>query len=285
MTTSSSFRSLLLAAALLSFAPATFCQTLLPPASTAADVIARYAEALGGLDAWRKVETMVWLGHTAGADPSVQSMPFVMQMKRPNAVRFEISGTGARSTRIFDGVQGWRIRPSSSGGQDVRPFSPEEVGYARQEFVIDGPLLDYEAKGVSVTLEGLDFIEGHQAYRLGLKLPSGAARNVWIDTKTNLALRYDRPSLNPMQPGARVATYYHDYQAVDGLQIPRRIEVGTAQGLSPPQKADKLIIDKVLINPKLEARVFARPVLAGAPAVPGNGSASVPKPSQPAGPP
>ena len=61
------------------------------PAKSADEVIARNVAARGGLDAWRKVDAMVWLGHlerSGSKDP--QRVPFVAQLKRPNLTRFEL---------------------------------------------------------------------------------------------------------------------------------------------------------------------------------------------------
>src|SRR5258705_180644 len=58
-------------------------------AKTAAEVIDRNVAARGGLEAWRKVETMVWLGHLEKGK-EVQRIPFVMTLERPNLTRFEL---------------------------------------------------------------------------------------------------------------------------------------------------------------------------------------------------
>jgi hypothetical protein len=60
-------------------------------ATTAAEVIDRNVAARGGLDAWRKVNTMMWLGHLErGGRTDGPHIPFVMQLQRPNRTRFEI---------------------------------------------------------------------------------------------------------------------------------------------------------------------------------------------------
>jgi hypothetical protein len=227
------------------------------PAKTAAEVIDRNAAARGGIDAWRKVETMVWLGHLEHKSRDAQHVPFVMQLKRPNLTRFELKEQFNQFTRIFDGAHGWKIRPATDGRPETKSFSPEEVNFARAEFVIDGPLIDYAAKGVTADLDGIDTVEGQKAYRLSLTLPSGAQRKVWIDTKTNLEVRSDRPATNPLKPGAPVSVYYRNYAAVQGLQIPRGIETGVADGTA--EGADRLVIDRILINPKLDADAFIPP--------------------------
>jgi hypothetical protein len=226
-------------------------------AKTAAEVIDRNIAARGGLDAWRKVETMVWLGHLEHGGREVQRIPFVMTLRRPNLTRFELREQFNKFTRIFDGAHGWKLRPGAEGRTDAKAFSPEEVNFARTEFVIDGPLIDYQAKGVAANLDGIDTVDGRKAYRLSLKLPSGGERKVWIDTKTNLDIRYDRPATNPLKPGAPISVYYRDYAAADGLQVARSIETGDGGGGAAA--GDKLVIDRVLVNPKLDDGTFAPP--------------------------
>ena len=227
-------------------------------AATAAEVIDRNVAARGGLEAWRKVDTMVWLGHLERAARDAQHVPFVMTLRRPNLTRFELKEQLNQFTRIFDGAHGWKMRPGADGRPETKPFSPEEVNFARTEFVIDGPLIDCQAKGVTAELDGIDTVDGRKAYRLSLKLPSGAERKVWIDTQTNLDVRYDRPATNPLKPGAPVSVYYRNYAAADGLQIARSIETGVAGG-SATDARDKLVIDRVLVNPKLDDGTFGPP--------------------------
>jgi hypothetical protein len=225
-------------------------------AKTAAEVIDRNIAARGGLDAWRKVEAMVWLGHLEHGSRDAERIPFVMTLKRPNLTRFELKEQFNTFTRIFDGAHGWKLRPASDGRPETKQFSPEEVNFARTEFVIDGPLIDYQVKGVTAELDGIDTMDGRKAYRLSLKLPSGGERKVWIDTKTNLDIRYDRPATNPLKPGAPVSVYYRNYAAADGVQVARSIETGMGGGAVA---GDKLVIDRVLVNPKLDDGTFAPP--------------------------
>jgi hypothetical protein len=225
-----------------------------PLATTAAEVIERNVAARGGLEAWRKVDTMAWLGHLDRASKDVKRIPFAMQLKRPNLTRFELQQQSNDFTRIFDGSHGWKVRPAADGRPETKSFAPEEVNFSRSEFVIDGPLIDYQAKGVKADLDGVDTIEGRKAYRLSVVLPSGAQRKVWIDTQTNLEVRCDRPATNPLKPGAPVSVYYRDYVTVDGLKIPGNIETGVGA-----EAADKLVIEKVLVNPKLDDGTFMPP--------------------------
>ncbi len=231
-----------------------------PLAATAAEVIDRNVAARGGLEAWRKVNSMVWLGHLErGGRADGPHIPFVMQLERPNRTRFEIKEQYNQFTRIFDGSRGWKVRPGNNGLPDTKAFSKEEVSYAHDEFAVDGPLLDYKAKGVTADLDGIDMLDGHKAYRLSLKLASGAARKVWVDVDTNLEVRYDRPATNPLAPGAPVSVYYGDYKTIDGLKIPASLQTSSAPNSSVRETGDKLVIDRMMVNAKLDDQAFLPP--------------------------
>jgi hypothetical protein len=221
-------------------------------------ILERNLAARGGLERWRAVQTMAWTGQVRATGQSAPPMPFLMELQRPNRTHFEISTIDKRFARIFDGRKGWRVRPGGSGLPDLKAFSKEEAAFSRDEFVIDGPLVDHAAKGVAVKLAGLDEIEGRKAYLLEAKLPGGGSRRIWVDAETFLDFRCDRPSTSPLTKGAPVSVYYRDFRAVDGLLIPHVIETRSGPGGGPSQT---LSIEKVALNPPLPAQAFARPAV------------------------
>ncbi|WP_233805054.1 hypothetical protein [Paraburkholderia sp. HP33-1] len=227
---------------------------------TVDEIVAKNAAARGGDDAWRKVQAMMWAGHVDSANAPTPSVPFVLALKRPSSTRFELTAMNQHVLRMFDGKAGWKIRPSSDGMPDVQAYSPSEVRYASEEQVIDGPLLDHAAKGIAVSLEGNEMIDDRKTYRLLVTLPSGAHRHVWVDAQSFLDVKYDReaPNLLTGKP-VTVEVSYRDYHDVDGLKLPYTIESGV---VGAPKK-DKLVIDRVSINPPLNDNMFVKPVIAG----------------------
>ncbi|KUY87669.1 hypothetical protein WS50_29265 [Burkholderia territorii] len=220
-------------------------------------IVEKNVAARGGLDAWRKIRTMVWFGHVDSANAPVQGMPFVLALKRPNKTRFEITVMSQKAVRMFDGREGWK-QGANGGSASMRPYTIDEARSASDEQVIDGPLIDHGAKGIGITLDGIDQIDGHDAYRLALKLPSGALRHVWIDSRTFLDVKLDREVRGPHGP-VTVEARYGDYRHVGELQIPFRIESGA------PSTAHKdvLVIDKISLNPPLDDAIFTRPASSG----------------------
>jgi outer membrane lipoprotein-sorting protein len=226
------------------------------PNLTADQIVEKNAAARGGLEAWRKIQTMVWTGHIETGKPSAPIVPFVLEYKRPNKMRFEINAEREKSLRVFDGVSGWKVGASSPGMLPAtRPYSASELRSAREAQGIDGLLIDHRAKGVDVALEGADEIDGRPAYRLSVTLPGGAKRRVWVDARTFLELKYERESHTSPAGIGTVSVYYRNYRTVEGLQIPGVIETGAGAGKAP----EKTVIDNVTLNPSLSDAHFERP--------------------------
>jgi outer membrane lipoprotein-sorting protein len=231
-------------------------------ASTGADsplsveqILDRHVAARGGAEAWRKIETMAWTGHIESGPGGISKVPFLMMFQRPGATRFEVLSQGQRAVRIFDGSKGWKLTPVAGGLPNLKDYTAEEISFARDAAGLDGPLFDPKIKGVSVTLQGMDNVEGHSAYHLKVTLPSGQVRNDWIDAQSFLELRYDRGTRNAAGVMGVVSVYYRDYQPFNGLVIPLVMESG-----GPASKeTDKMIIEKVALNPTLEPGQFTKP--------------------------
>jgi len=232
-----------------------------PPAAvqgpSVAEIVDRNAAARGGVEAWRKIQTMVWVGHAERANLPGHKLPFVLEQKRPRSTRFELSTDGQKSLRVFDGNNGWKLRPSSSGVPETQPYSSDELIYARGAQVIDGPLMDYAAKGATMRLTGVDSIEGRKAYRLDVSQFGALNGRIWVDAETFLELRYDRESRSMGKSGT-VSMTYRDYQAFDGLHMPVVIETGNAADAVK----DKLVIERIALNPPLDDRAFVKPSVA-----------------------
>jgi hypothetical protein len=225
------------------------------PALTAEQIVEKNVAARGGLEAWKKIESMVWVGHMESADPSVPILSFELDQKRPNKERFVLSEVGQKSMRLFDGTQGWKVKPSRGGSLDAQPYSPQDLDFARHAQGIDGPLIDYKAKGVSVESVSVEKIDGRKTYRLQVKAPAGDLHNVWIDAKTFLDVKYDRTSFRANGDPGIVSIVYRDYKTIEGLQIPSILEIGG----TTDKPAARMVIEKVALNPPLNDKVFTRP--------------------------
>lgn len=265
-----------------------------PAGLSAAEIANKNVAARGGLQAWRAVQALSESGKLgAGGDrrepiaaPAVTPpggakklqplpssprlaqealLPFEMELARPRKMRLELQFEGKTAVQVYDGANGWKLRPYLNR-LEVEPYTDEEASKAALQSDLDGPLVDYAAKGTRIELAGLEKVEDRDTYNLKLTMKSGQTMHVWIDAQTFLEAKVEgqpRRLDGKMHP---VEVYYRDYRAVDGLKIPFLLETRVLPVADPAQKiravsypAEKIVIEKVQVNPKLDASLFSKP--------------------------
>jgi outer membrane lipoprotein-sorting protein len=225
-----------------------------PANLTASQIAEKNIAAKGGLAAWRAVQTLSFSGELDAGGRHHAELPFKLQMKRPRKTRVELEFANTTAVQVYDGAKGWKLRPYL-GRNDVEPFTSEEIRGASLESDLDGPLVDYAAKGSRVDLEGRDKVEGHDAYKLKITAKGGSIRHLWIDSNSFLDLKVDgvpRRMDGRMRP---VEVYYRDYRNVSGLMVPYVLET-VVQGAT---HSHKMSIQSVQVNAKLDDSLFAAP--------------------------
>ncbi|RQR36952.1 outer membrane lipoprotein-sorting protein [Burkholderia sp. Bp9143] len=224
---------------------------------SAPQIVERNVAARGGLQAWRAVGSLTMSGLIEAGGKKNTALPFVMTMKRPHKSRFEVRFNEQTAFQVYDGAQGWKVRPFL-GRDEVEPFTPAEAKSAAAAAELDGPLVDYASKGTTVQLVGTEQVEGHGAYVLKLTTKEHAERKVWIDASSFLELKIDG---EPRMLDGRmhnVSIYYRDYRKENGLDIPHVLETVVA-GVRPTRK---LTVQSVKVNAPTDDALFARPQLA-----------------------
>src|SRR6267143_6647086 len=256
---------------------------------SAADIVAKNVTARGGLQAWRAVQTMSMMGKmgaggnrraalpvpapghgslkgTVAPRPIEEvQLPFVMELKRPGKMRFELQFSGQTAIQVFDGANGWKLRPYLNR-RVVEPYTTEEMKTASTQAELDGFLVDYAAKGTKIELAGMEKVENRDTYKLKLTMKSGQLIHVWIDAQTYLEAKVEG---QPRMLDGRyhpVEVYYRDYRPVSGLQIPYVLETKvlpvaqTKPGLRDPAvPPEKIMIEKVVVNPQFDDALFTKP--------------------------
>ena len=226
-----------------------------PVASLSATQIAdKNVEARGGLKAWRAVKTLSMAGKLdAGGKQNVQ-LPFTMEMERTRKTRLELVFSGQTAVQVYDGTNGWKLRPFLNR-RDVEPYTPQELKAASMQADLDGPLVDYAAKGTKVQLEGIQQVEGHDAYNLKLTLKDGQTQHIWVDAQSFLDVKVEGTPRRLDGKYHPVATYLRDFRPVSGLMIPYVNETA----VDGVKKTEKILVEKVVVNPNLEEARFSKP--------------------------
>jgi hypothetical protein len=228
---------------------------------SAAQIAEKNVAARGGLAEWRAVSALRMTGkidagrvrspptagvadrrlmHVAVKAPQtspakIVQLPFVMEMKRQHRMRLEIEFQGETAVQVFDGARGWKLRPFL-GRHEVEAYTAEEAKLAAGQQELDGLLIDYQAKGTRVESEGIEAVEGNDAYKLKLTLKTG---QVHLDGVEHL-----------------VFTHLRDYRATGGLQIPYTLET-RVDGV---MEAESIHVEQVAVNPQIPDTRFKKPL-------------------------
>ena len=182
-------------------------------------------------------------------------------------MRFELQFAGQTALQVYDGVNGWKLRPYLNR-LEVEPYTADEMKTASMQSELDGPLVDYAAKGTRIESDGIEKVEGRDTYKLKLTLKGGEVTHVWVDAQTFLETKIEGQPRRLDGIYHPVEVYYRDYRNVNGLQIPFALEsrvvpvTKTAMGLrDTPVPPERTLIEKVVINPSFDAGVFSKPAI------------------------
>lgn len=274
-------RATVLACLILALSPAAGMaaeNSAAPAKLSAAQVVDRNIAARGGLAAWRAVQTLSWSGkmdaggggstppipgipgqprpvQATSQEPAAQAqLPFVFEMERPRKSRLEIEFKGETAVQVYDGSQGWKLRPFLNR-HEVENFTADELEVAEVQADLDGALVDYAAKGTQVELAGIEQVEGKDAYKLKLTLKNSHVMHEWIDARTFLEVKVEGTPRKLDGKPHTVSIFLRDYRTVDGLLIPHLIET-RVEGV---KQTHSILIEKVVVNPRLDESRFAKP--------------------------
>ena len=218
-------------------------------AQTLDELLERYLEARGGAQRLASVQSLRLSGQIHFAVGV--SGPFTLERRRPKSMRAEFLLDGARGVQAFDGRLAWTLAP---GEKAAEVLSGREAGEVEEQADIDGPLLNWKAKGHSLELLGRRQLADRDTWALRLTTRKGNVRTVFLDAHTLLEACIEGTRTLGGEE-LMVESWLSDYRTVDGLPIPFRIESGP-KGLRERQR---IAFEKAELNVSIDASRFRMP--------------------------
>lgn len=218
-------------------------------------LVTKNIEAKGGLEALRAVQSLRLKGKMLVNEGQLE-FAYSQTKKRPAEIRTEFSLQGMTAVRAYDGSEGWKISPFG-GRKDPEKMSADDAKSLVEDAEIDGPLVDWEAKGSKVEYLGPEDVEGTLAYKLKVVRKNGDVSYVYLDPDYFLEIRI---LTQRIEQGAQVEveTDLGDYEKVDGVFFPFSIESGPK---GAPDK-QKIVIEKAEANVPVDETEFKFPAIA-----------------------
>ncbi len=213
-------------------------------------ILANYYKAIGGLDRWQNLDTMIMKG-TMDSQGTV--MPLTAYHERPNKCRVEFRLKGIMMAQIFSGVFAWQINPLS-GNSEPAPMTRGKSNYLKDTCDIESSLIGYKKKGHKVSLLGEEEIKGKKAYKISVKYRTGNLETYYLSAATYLPIKTE--GIYKMGGGEiRTTTNYFDFKNTNGYVVPYNL-VFDIHG-APSE--EKLKIDTFSFNPKIDTKIFNFP--------------------------
>jgi len=146
------------------------------------DIVARYAQARGGYERIKALETVVYSQGLYQEGDYKGSGNAMMSVARPY---HRVVGNPENRGGYMEGYDGAAWEWFADPGIVVRTVGAA-AGAMRRGSDVEGPLVDYREKGSTIELGDSDDIGGRPAYRLVVTLRDGFVREYFVDQETFL---------------------------------------------------------------------------------------------------
>jgi hypothetical protein len=184
---------------------------------TVDEIVARHLAALGGADRLRSLRSVRMTGRLTGGELNRALM--TVSKKRPARYCRRLEAGGDVSIQAVDGelVWGWGEKIDLPRPE---PFKSRPARRFRRASDLEGPLLDFQAKGHKLAYAGRENVGATAVHRLDIIWKDGDRGAVLIDAATFLLAKIVEPAFDPQGYLRRSETTYGDYRQVGGIQWP-----------------------------------------------------------------
>ncbi len=218
------------------------------------ELVDKNIEAHGGMAAIRSMQSLKLTGQLL-FNQGQMKMAMTQIFKRPMQVRMEATLQGMTQIQAYDGKSGWQINPFGGRRDPERLSADDSKGLVESAIEFDGALVDWKAKGATVTYLGTEDVDGTLAHKIKLVRTNGDTEYVFLDPDHYLEIRVLSQRI---ENGVQLAieTDLGDYEKVSGVMLPFAMATGN-KGSTDKQK---IVIEKAEVNPAVDSAVFAFPI-------------------------
>lgn len=223
-------------------------------AMTADELIAKNLDARGGVDKIKAVDALRTTGRMvfAQGDFSIE-LGYNSVVGAGAGCRTEVSLQGLTAITAYDGKTGWNVSPFQ-GRRDPERMAADDAKALEYCADLDGPLVDWQAKGHKVEYQGTEDVDGTEAHKLKVTLANGNVQTMYFDPDYFLEIRtLSQTTVRGVKQEQE--TDVGNYELIAGVYMPFSIESGPKGG----PKSQKIEIEKIEAGVEVDASQFAFP--------------------------
>lgn len=215
------------------------------------EILARHAEALGGVENLFRPRSLHARGHISASGLKGTIEAWVEGTDRSERFRQELDLGLIKMTLGCDGRDWWRVDNNGAVG---------DIGGAEKDkltatlYIGDYLYLHPQASRSRIELAGSEDRDGVPTFVLDVDLPGGESRRLWIEADTYLPYGYEEVLM-----GVDMFVRVSDFREVDGIMLPLRTEMISENPLFNQTQVFESIEKVSSIDPDL----FRRPAAGG----------------------
>ncbi|MES2522995.1 MAG: hypothetical protein V4617_09880 [Gemmatimonadota bacterium] len=186
---------------------------------TVAAVYDKFATAVGGRDAWAKVDGRTEKGTVNVAFAGLTGS-YLRYNAAPNKIRMILDLDVTKIDQGFDGTVGWVLQ-----GAGPATRMPPEIEANTAETARTGASFLDASRFKEAKVAGSEAFDGVQCYKVDIVTASGEKRTDFFEIETGL-----RRGTVTMAPTGQQTAMFRDYKAFDGKKVATSITQKTEQG-------------------------------------------------------
>jgi hypothetical protein len=216
-------------------------------AQTADEIVSKYVAAVGGLENWKKVNSVI---QTGSMTVQGTNLDIVITTLHQKGSRQDINAMGMNNYMICTPTEGWRFFPIQ-GQQAPEAFTADDVKESQNLLDVSGSLVNYKEKGHSIESLGKEDVDGTECFKIKLTQKGGKVETYYIDPANYYVVKVVSVMKANGQE-AEVATTYSNYQKLpEGITIAMSTSVPFAPGFNID-----ITLTKVEINKPVDEAIF-----------------------------
>jgi hypothetical protein len=211
-------------------------------AENADEIITKHISAIGGADAWKKINSVKFEGTMTVQGSEITIKGTILNKK---GMRIDISMMGMSGYNILTPTGGWTYMPFA-GQQKPEALTADNIKEGIDELDAQNELVDYKAKGHTAEFLGKEDVEGTECYKVKLTLKNGKVKTLFFDPASYYMIRSVEKSKANGQETEGIQSFSNFKKLPEGIVVP----------MSIVRDIGEVSVKKYEINPTIDESIF-----------------------------
>ncbi len=220
--------------------------TVITNAQTADEIIQKHIKAIGGSENWKKIKSLKMSGTVKAGD---KEFPVTITTLNGKGQKVEFTLDGKQGYEVLTTSAGWAFNPAD-GESKIESMPAEMVKGSQDQLDIQGPLIDYKAKGNKVEFTGKEQIAGADCYKLKVTNKNGKEETMYINASTYYHVRsVEKVKGEGGKEGEAISDYSNYQKLPEGIAFPMFVE----------SDGGPVTFQSIKINIPVDESIFKKP--------------------------